>query len=177
MNSGPLSSCSDVTGNGNRRSRRSRASTVECMPRFHVGVISVHWVLRSVCVSVQKKFSRMSPPQCATVSICVSPGGTRQAMTSSPERHSIASRSGLFSPDLRLRFAEKGFFLGRPRNARSRVEALILSSDSLAEAGLRSATHSSYSRTMRGSSRTKYVVHGHPTASHSFLAICLASSL
>ena len=125
------------------------------MPRFHVGVISVHWVGRSVCVSVQKKFSRMSPPQWATVSICVSPGRTRQAIVSSPDLHSIASRSGLLRPERRLAFTWKGFFLGNPWNARSSVEALTLSRASLTEAGLTSAMHSSYSRTMRGSSTTK----------------------
>ena len=78
MNSGPLSSCSDVIGNGKRRSSLFRADTVLCIPLFHVVVISVHCVFLSVCVSVQKKLPRMSPPQCATVSICVSPGLTSQ---------------------------------------------------------------------------------------------------
>ena len=139
-------------------------------------MISVHWVGRSDCVSVQKKFSRMSPPQCATVSICVSPGGTSHAMTSSPDLHSMASRRGLFRPLLRLHFTANGFFLGSPLNARSSVDALSFSSASLADAGLSSAMHASYSRTMRGSSRTKYVVHGQPTASQTLAAIWRTSS-
>ena len=106
-----------------RLSSRLSASTVLYMPLFHVGVISVHCPFSivhciglSVCVRVQKKFPRMSPPQCATVSICVSPGLTLQAMTSSPDLHSMASRIGLLRPERLLAFTAKGFTLGRPLN-------------------------------------------------------------
>ena len=49
----------------------------------------------------------------------------------------------------------EGFTLGRPLNARSRVDALIASIAATSSRGFISAMHSSYSRTMRGSSATK----------------------
>jgi hypothetical protein len=97
----------------------------------------------------------MSPPQCAAVSVCVSPGLTLQAMTSSPDLHSMASRIGLLRPERLLAFTAKGFTLGRPLDARSRVDALIASVAATSSRGFISAMHSSYSRTMRGSSATK----------------------
>ncbi len=107
----------------------------------------------------------MSPPQCATVSICVSPGLTWHAITSSPDLHSMASRIGLLMPERLLAFTANGLTRGRPLNARSRVDALIERMAALSSFGFISATHSSYSRTILGSSATKYVVQGHPTVS------------
>ena len=137
-----------------------------CIPLFHVVVISVHCVFLSVCVSVQEKLPRMSPPQCATVSICVSPGLTWQAITSSPDLHSMASRIGLLRPERLLSFTANGLIRGRPLKARSSVEALVERMASLSSLGFMSATHSSYSRTILGSSATKCVVQGQPTVSH-----------
>ena len=90
-----------------------------------------------------------------TVSICVSPGLTWQAITSSPDLHSMASRIGLSRPDRLLDFTANGLIRGRPLNARSRVEALIERMAALSSSGFMSAMHSSYSRTILGSSATK----------------------
>ena len=77
----------------------------------------------------------------------------------------MASRIGLLMPERLLDFTSNGLIRGRPLNARSRVDALIERMAALSSFGLMSATHASYSRTILGSSATKYVVQGHPTVS------------
>ena len=103
----------------------SDASRVAYMPLFRTGCSSVHRVFRSVAVSVRQKSPPISPPQCATVSVWMSPGGTLHPMTSSPDLHSIALSSSSLRPDLRLRCIDPGFSRFTPLGGRSIVDALI----------------------------------------------------
>ena len=67
----------------------------------------------------------MSPPQCATVSVWMSPGGTSHPMTSSPDLHTMAFSNSSLRPNLRLHCTDSGFSHFTPLRIRSIVDALI----------------------------------------------------
>ena len=154
---------------------RLSASSVAYWPRFHVGFSTVHCVFLSVAVSVQKKLSLGSPPPRANVSTWMSPGGTRQAMISSPEWQGMAFFSGLLRPELPLHFVTPGLIRGSPLSIRPMVLSLMVRmADSTGGAML--ATYCSYSSTQRSISALKYGVQGHPASRQIAASTGLASS-
>ena len=146
---------------------RWNASNVVCWPRFHAGLNSVHCVLRSVAVRIQKKLSALLPPPRAKVSTWISPGGTLQARILSPDALVTARLISLFwfLPECLLAFAQPGLIRSTPSRARAMVRELIFSSRALVLLST-TATRVEYSSIHIAICTLKYGRHGHAASIH-----------
>ena len=131
-----------------------------------------HCVFLSVTLRIQKKLSDGSPPPRANVSIWVSPGGTVQALMSSPEAHGVLFLTSFCPPrpDLLLQFDHPGLIRTTPDSARDIVLSLIARSCARV-LGRIYATCVAYSSTHCSIPALKYGKQGQPASVQTFLRV------